>query len=242
MAKPTTDGDYYVVRRAAMLGSFDRVAPRIRARLVAHYDPAMADRVVASTRLRFESILPELPYIGGRRNVFTWVIIVNGWLVSLHRAMQSEGHGAEDSIRIAVEVTDGFFRAIPPFLLRWLGHAALSRPAVAYLKRQAARSQQRQHPQDFVYTATDSALGESVLEFSECAVNKFYEAQHAKELKPYCNFFDVTYSRLMNMGVDAHQTIGLGCDTCQLRYRHGRDTEVPERLRTLMPMDGTSRS
>jgi hypothetical protein len=54
-------------------------------------------------------------------------------------------------------------------------------------------------------------------------------------LKPYCNFFDVTYSRLMGMGVDASETIGLGCETCSLRYKHGRETAIPERLEGVLP-------
>ena len=42
------------------------------------------------------------------------------------------------------------------------------------------------------------------LEFTECAVNKFYKEQGVEELKPYCNFFDVTYSKYLHMGIDAH--------------------------------------
>ena len=71
--------------------------------------------------------------------------------------------------------------------------------------------------------------------FSECAVNKLYEAQGVEELKPYCNFFDVTYSRLMDMGCDATETIGQGCDKCALRYQHGRETEIPAPLEGVLP-------
>ena len=45
-----------------------------------------------------------------------------------------------------------------------------------------------------------------------------------EDLKPHCNFFDVTYSRLMNMGVDATETIGKGCTQCALRFKPGRET------------------
>lgn len=72
------------------------------------------------------------------------------------------------------------------------------------------------------------------LEFSECAVNKFYEAQGIDELKPYCNFFDVTYSKYLNMGIDANMTIGVGCSTCKLKYTRGRET-IPDPLRGLLP-------
>ena len=62
------------------------------------------------------------------------------------------------------------------------------------------------------------------------AVNKFYDAQEVGQLKPYCNFFDVIYSRYLNMGIDAERTIGIGCRTCRLEYKKNRATLVPERL------------
>ncbi len=72
--------------------------------------------------------------------------------------------------------------------------------------------------------------GEVSLVFDECAVNKWYDAQDVPELKPYCNFFDVTYSRLMGMGIDASETIGQGCDQCALRFKHKRETVIPKNL------------
>ena len=49
------------------------------------------------------------------------------------------------------------------------------------------------------------------------------------------NMNDMSYSRLMGMGVDARETIGLGCERCSLRYKHGRETEIPDRLRGVLP-------
>jgi hypothetical protein len=103
------------------------------------------------------------------------------------------------------------------------------------LKRQAKRSRARRYEADFVYTVREGQGDDFALVFDECAVNKFLDRQGAEELKPYCNFFDVTYSRLMGMGVDASETIGLGCETCSLRYKHGRETAIPERLEGVLP-------
>ncbi len=80
-----------------------------------------------------------------------------------------------------------------------------------------------------------AAEARAALEFEECAVQKFYDAQALPELQRYCNFFDGTYSRLMNMGVDATQTLGLGCDTCTLAYARGRETPIPDSLRGILP-------
>jgi len=186
-------------------------------------------------RVEYAKLRPDIPDIGGWRNVFTPVMVVNGWLVALHRAMAARGRTAEDTIRVCAEVSDEFFRAVPAPVLRVVGRLAFTRPVRWFFERQAARSRRRQHPADFVYSVRVSDDGEFALVFDECAVNKFYAKHGVTELAPYCNFFDVTYSRLMGMGIDASRTIGLGCSQCQLCYKAGRPTDVPETLAGVLP-------
>ena len=223
--------DYYVRRRTGLLRTFDRVGKRIERTLRDKHGRADAADIVAETRSEFDRLLPELPYIGGARNIFTWVIVVNGWFVGLHRALARRGENPEQAVEVAVEVSDEMFRSVPAAILRAVGRLSFTGPARALLRAQAKRSQRRAHPQDFVYEFREGGEDDWALVFDECAVNKFYDAQGTEELKPYCNFFDVTYSRLMGMGVDARETIGLGCDTCSLRYKHGRATPTPARLK-----------
>jgi len=104
-----------------------------------------------------------------------------------------------------------------------------------YFERQAKRSQRRESADDFVWHVETAPDGEFSLVFDECAVNKWYDAQGLGDLKPFCNFADVTYSRLMGMGVDATQTIGLGCEQCALRFKQGRETRVPPNLEGIVP-------
>jgi hypothetical protein len=217
------------------LRAFDRFAVRVRPKLEAHHDGAFADEVLAQAREELDRLVPELPYIGGLGNAFTPVIIVNGWVIALHRAMKARGKTAADTIQVCAEVTDDFVASAPAGVLRTAGRLMLGPFAKWYFRRQAARSQKRFYGEDFVYELEEGDDDEISLVFSECAVNKLYEAQGVEELKPYCNFFDVTYSRLMDMGCDASETIGLGCEKCALRYKHGRATEVPPTLRGVLP-------
>jgi hypothetical protein len=233
-ANPAGD-DYYEARRARLLWSFDRVSRRARRSIERHHGATFSEAVVADARLEFERLIPELPYIGGRRNIFTPIMVIAGWMVALSRAMEARGKSAEDVVRVCAEVSDEYLRGLPDFLLRLAGRLGFTRLVTALLKRQARRSRVRRYPADFVYAVEEGQEGELALVFDECAVNKFLDAQGADELKPYCNFFDVTYSRLMGMGVDASETIGLGCDRCSLRYKHGRETAIPMRLQGVLP-------
>jgi hypothetical protein len=202
--------------------------------LVEHHGEAFADRVVVDARGEYERVLPEVPDIGGRRNVFQPVMTINGWLAALHRGMREHGGNAEDTIRVSQTVFDGWFRKLPGFALRAVGRLLLSGPVRGYFERQAARSQERRHPEDFIWKVEQSEDGEFSFVFDECAVNKWYDAQDLRDLKPYCNFVDVTYSRLMGMGVDATETIGLGCPQCALRFMHGRETKTPPALSNIV--------
>jgi hypothetical protein len=231
----SSDAGYYGARRQSLLRNFDRVAKRIRRALVRSYGEPFADQVLEDARRRFDESIEEMPYIGGRRNIFTWVMIVNGGMVALFRAMQARGKTAQETVRICAEVSDEMFRLLPPWLLRLVGRLGFSAIARRTLRHQALQSQERQYPDDFVYTFHEGGGDDWEIRFTECAVNKFYDAQNVPELKPYCNFFDVTYSRLMGMGVDARETIGLGCENCRLRYKHGRATPIPQRLEGVLP-------
>jgi hypothetical protein len=202
--------------------------------LVHHHGRDFADAVISATRSEYERVRPEVPDIGGARNVFQPVMTVNGWIVALHRAMSTRGKQAEDAIRICQEVFDGWLQRLPGFVLRSIGWLMLSAPARVYFERQARRSQQRRYAEDFVWQLERGPGGEMSLVFDECAVNKWYDAQGVRELNPYCNFVDVTYSRLMGMGVDATETIGLGCERCALRFKRGRETVIPPSLERIV--------
>jgi hypothetical protein len=230
-----TESTYYVSRAPKLLRSFDRFSKRLRRSLAESHGEVFARETIAATRAEFQRIIPELPYVGGRKNIFSPIIVANGWLIAFYRAMASRGKTAEEVIRICSRVTDGLFRPFPPFVLRLAGRLALSGFVKKRLEKQAARSQERRYPEDWVFTARENGEGEAVLEFTECAVNKLYEAQGVEDLKPYCNFVDVIYSRHMGMGVDARETLGLGCERCRLRYKHGRETVIPDRLRGILP-------
>ena len=210
--------------------AFEAFLRSARPVLLEHHGEIFAEAVIRDARDEYEQVLPHVPDIGGWRNVFQPVMTINGGVAALHRAVRAHGGNAEDTIRVTQTVFDGWLRKLPPIVLRAIGRLMLSAPARRYFESQAARSQERRNALDFVWQVERGAEGEISFVFDECAVNKWYDANDLRDLKPYCNFADVTYSRLMGMGVDATKTNGLGCPRCALRFRHGRETVVPPTL------------
>lgn len=231
------NSNYYTSQKNKLLKNFDKVSIRLAKYLDQLYGKNFAVTIIAETRAKFEEIIPEIPYIGGRKNQFTKVMVYNGWIISFFKAMKTHGKSTEEVIKVCSAVADHYMQSLPRVVLWFAGKAAFGNMILNRMKRQAEKSQERKYPQDFVYSLIrgDGGKFDWALEFTECAVNKFYTAQQVEELKPYCNFFDVTYSRYLKMGIDASKTIGLGCPTCRLEYKRGRTTLVPDRLIGILP-------
>jgi hypothetical protein len=219
--------------------AFEIFLRQIRPFVILHHGERLASEIIDATRVEYEQVRPYVPDIGGLRNVYQPVMTVNGWVVALFRTMSARGLTAKDTIRVCHEGMDAFIKRMPGWLLHVIGRLVLSPPGRWYFERQARRSQKRRYAEDFVWHVERGADGEISMVFDECAVNKWYEAEGVRELKPYCNFADVTYSRLMGMGIDASKTIGLGCAQCALRFKQGRATTVPANLEGIVGTDST---
>jgi hypothetical protein len=229
---------YYVLQKTRLLKGFDKIAKRAVKYLQTHDTEDSVEIIISETRDNFIRIIPEIPYIGGKQNQFSAVMVINAWIISFFRVMRARGKTPEEVISICCRVAEDYMASMPRFII-WAARKFAFRKLIARkMQRQAIQSRKRQYPQDFVYEYIkgNGKHFDWALEFTECAVNKFYDAQRVEELKPYCNFFDVIYSGHFNMGIDASRTIGSGCRTCRLEYKKGRETLVPDRLKGILPV------
>lgn len=231
-------GDYYLSRQDRLLNLFNFTLRPIRKKLANHYDDEYAESIVYASRQNFIEIIPQMPYVGGMKNYYTPIIVVNGFIVAMFRAMRETGKSAEEVIEIWAEVVDYLFRKIPVPLARLCGQMLLSKRIMKAFEQQAELSQERQYPEDWVYVVLEGN-GEKFdvgFEFSECAVIKFYEKMDAMELAPFCNFVDVTYSHYLGIGLDASETIGMGCDRCRMLFKTGGETVLTPDLLHILPL------
>ncbi|MCP5097106.1 MAG: hypothetical protein GY943_16275 [Chloroflexi bacterium] len=71
-----SNSDYYTKRAARFLWQYDRISKRLHTLLTQTYGADFATAVCTQTRQGFQDIIPQLPYIGGSKNIFT-VILIN---------------------------------------------------------------------------------------------------------------------------------------------------------------------
>lgn len=228
-------GHPYYTRRAQQLQQrFGLLLRLARGRLRQLHGEHLARTISRRAQLVFGREIHSLPFVGAD-NIFGAIIELNGWLISLYRAMISLRLDERHLVRLGCLLADDLFRRMPGLAQGLLGDLLQSDLFFAQLEAAAERSQLRQHPDDWVFTAERPEPGELLLHLTECGVIKYYRARGTMALAPYCNFFDLTYSRHLGLGLDASETIGLGHGSCSMRFRPGQPTQITPQLSGLMP-------
>ena len=63
--------DYYTSRKTELMEGFDELREHTRQVVTASYGAELSDAIDADARREFESLIPEIPYVGGDGNHLT---------------------------------------------------------------------------------------------------------------------------------------------------------------------------
>ena len=225
--------EYYTARRAELVHEFDEETEHWQAVLVLQYGLDLAERMLRASRDQFQSLLPQLPYIGGDDNHLTNSLIDSAQCLALYRAMQAHGHTAAEAGQVLYDAilrrqaSSTSISSAPPLTPEQL---------MERRRQRAAQSQERRYPGDYVYVfvagdgeAFDYGYGYGYdygYDFSECAAQKFYRAQGAEAFLPYYCFLDYAWSQMLGQGLSRNMTLSEGDALCTHRFKRGRETLV----------------
>ena len=231
--------NHYISRKSKLLKDFDRTAKRIESVLAPRYGNALSGTLLKETRREYEALIPELPYIGGKKNRLTKNLVGSAWCLALYRALKRHGKTAEDAGKILCETVQAQLDAYPRSLLRFLGMLRFSTYGIARLKKQAEESRRRRYAGNWVFTVLtgDGKEFDYGVDYTECGICKFFHAQGADELTPFLCALDFPMSEAFDTGLARTMTIAGGDDRCDFRYKKGR--KVAQELPPVHPeIDG----
>jgi hypothetical protein len=206
-----------------MIG-YDLAARLIRGVAVARYGEQLAETVAVEARREYESLIPQIPYIGGRRNPLTWIMISAGMFLALYRAMKAQGKEVEEIGTFVYAGVEKAYGLLPRFALHRYGGLSFTEHRQRRARELALESQERRYAGDWVYSVVQGD-GESFdygLDFVECGICKFFHAQRADEFARYMCRLDFIMSERMGMGLVRTTTIAEGGEKCDFRYKRER--------------------
>jgi len=219
--------DYYTAQAHRLLKDFDKVAKHYRNVLKSHLGDEASDQIICESRQEFQRLIPEIPYIGGKKNRLTRVLIGCTMALALYRVLKSRGRSVEEIGKMVVEIEEDRVQSYPKFFLRLLGRSIHSPLGKNRIKKMAEESQKRLYPGGWVATFVegDDKEFDFGIDYTECGLCKFFHQQGADELTQYLCLWDYVAQRAMNTGFSRSMTLAEGADRCDFRWKKGRETK-----------------
>jgi hypothetical protein len=214
---------YYLQNREKLLAENRKMAEAGRAFAAQRYGEALADTLVHESLAEFEPLIPELPYVGGKRNPLTGNLVSSAGALAVYRVMQQHGKPIEEAGELLYRLMETWIRRYPQLVRHLMGRYYLSRLSQRQSKRQAVLSLQRRYPADWVriHVDGDGQAFEWGVDYLECGIVKFLCSQGADELAPYLCLTDYALFGALGIELTRTQTLAEGYEKCDFRFKWG---------------------
>ena len=210
---------------------FDRTAQLLSDYLTTRYGEREAAALVRDARARYAEILPQVPWVEGRRapalNVFLGMTAQE---LAVYQAVAARGGDAAEAWEICHKAIRLRTARVPKWKRWLLGRVLFSRPARQIVRRREA-SQQLLRAGDFelrslVGDGTDFDLG---VDYVRCGNLELARKVGAEAFAPYLCMSDIALSEAFGWGLIRTQTLADGCSHCDFRFKQGGETRITSR-------------
>jgi hypothetical protein len=213
------------------LEDFDRTALLLSDHLTTHYGEREAAALVRDARERYAEILPQVPWIEGRRapalNVF---LAITAQELAVYQAVTARGGNAAEAWEICHKAIRLRTARVPKWKRWLLSRFLFSRPARQVVRRREA-SQQLLRAGDFevrtlVGDGKDFDFG---VDYVRCGNLELARKVGAEAFAPYLCMSDIALSEAFGWGLIRTQTLADGCSHCDFRFKQGGETRITSR-------------
>lgn len=225
-------------------GPTRRVSSRQMAKLVAKFDRTLkgidglvanrfGEQETAAIRQEildeYRRLLPEVPYIGGRRNMYSRTLMGTPQPLAIHRVVIRHGGTVLDTGEFLHRWLRARLERIPRVLRHLLGRYRFSRVKIRQYERTARRSQKRRYPGDWVLEMVDDVgkAFDTGFDITECGIAKFLHDQGADDLTPYICDLDYLLAEEWGYRLERTRTLSWGCGRCDFRLTKIGVTSAP---------------
>ena len=207
-----------------LVGKFDRMLRRSGDVIADRFDGDTAAVMRQEMLDEYRRLIPEVPYIGGRRNMLSGTLRDTAQPLAVYRVVTRHGGSVEDTGEMLHRVIRAEMERVPKALRHLIGRYRFSRLKIRQFERAARRSQARRYPGDWAFqvVAGDGNTFDTGVDFTECGIVKFLHTQGADELTPFLCDLDYVGAEAMGYGLRRTKTLAWGCDRCDFRLsKHG---------------------
>ncbi|HWR40519.1 MAG TPA: L-2-amino-thiazoline-4-carboxylic acid hydrolase [Patescibacteria group bacterium] len=216
--------NYYLQHRPLFLEEFRNVLQGAAQFLKPEYGEQQTQNIVRQALEHFGQQLPAMPEVGGDKNWDTPFLLSAAWTVALYNALRSRGKTAEEVSKLIYELNRHELENLPEATVQAAREKMFSPAGLQELREWADWTQKREFRENWVaaFVEGDGQGFDYGIEYTECALVKYFQAQGVPELAPYICQNDFLKSRVYGSGLERTQTIARGDGHCNFRYKQGR--------------------
>jgi L-2-amino-thiazoline-4-carboxylic acid hydrolase-like protein len=221
--------NWYLKNKPRIMREIKFAMPHYKKFIVQAYGRDTGKAIVTETIERFEALLPDIPYIGGDKNFLTENLYLSAVMLAMYQSLKARGKSVEEVAGLIYQGTSEFYNSFPfRLLLRWQGRQLFSQKRIDQRQQDAAISQQRRYPGDWVFeiVESDRKTFQFGVDYTECGIVKYLTEQGAPELAPYLCWLDYPMCAAMRVKLVRTETIAQGGAKCNFRFSRDQALDV----------------
>jgi len=215
--------DYYIKNKAKLMTQFDKTLHISRGILRKRYIDSQIELMFDKMRKDYENLIPEIPYIGGRKNPFTSMLIDSVSMLAFFRTLENEGLSYRDIGKLNYEYWE-MVNKRRVHKLEKKGQQPkdqyFNETYINFNKTLAKDLQQKKYPDDWVmeFVEGDGKTFDYGNRFTECGIHKTFKKLGAEKYVPFICLTDFAQGNIFGFGFTRTQTIGNGDPICDHRF------------------------
>jgi hypothetical protein len=226
MPAQNSDG-YYMKMKPLLMSGIEKERAYYEKVLIQHITQPKTEQLLNEARTEFENLLLKLPYIGNETNVLAAGFVSAAWCLGFFRSLEREGLTLREIAKMMYEKMEHDAESKSPDKKRKLKEFYFSPAMRGAEVERSAESLSRKYPGDWVseYVEGDGENFDFGINFTECAIHKFFKQHDALRYTPIFCLSDYATYRAFDIGFKRTQNIVLGASACEFRFK--KDWETP---------------
>jgi hypothetical protein len=215
--------DYYMKNKAKMTTQFDKSLHISKEILLKRFNELELEEIFNQMRKEYENLIPKIPYIGGRRNPFTSMLVDGVAMLAFYRIFEKMGM----TYREIGEFTYKYWEKIHKIRVHKLEKTGqnpvdqIFNDTYINLSKSLTKTLQlKKYPDDFVmeFVEGDGKTFDYGFKFTECGIYKVFKKLGAEKYVPFICLADFAQGHVYGFGFTRTQTIGNGAPICDHRF------------------------
>ena len=213
------ENNYYINQKKKLMKSFKRIKKSNQSLFEQYYGKSEAIIIANEIEKKFESLIPQIPYIGGKENWTTNALVGSAQVLAVIMILKNRGESREKIGEILFKIMDNIISSLNPILKKLARKMLFSKKRIKQLKKSEITSKEKKYPDDWVLEFVEPHnnsynYGYNIL---ECGICKFYKKMGYEEYLPYLCLLDYAKYNALNIRLERTKTIGNGDSFCDFR-------------------------